>query len=190
LVVVPDPVARHVIVALALALASTACTAHVSVSGRSRIARDLGIVTRDSCEMDELLARVGRCVALPGRVEAAPGLDAVSAGAAFDGDVCRSWNGGPNGDGRWIGLDLGAPQHIDGILLVARHGGSATHVVDVSNDGTTFTTAVVLTGEIAMDQAWALKVDPTTARWVRVTTTGSSAGAPSWREVSVLDCAP
>src|SRR5262245_23468511 len=102
---------KTVPLAIVIALASAACGAVDGPSAESPtpggdLARELGILSRGTCRLDPLVEdAVPGCRALhptpKGGVLVSDGLDAEAARAAFDGDVCRSWNsGGPAP--RWI----------------------------------------------------------------------------------------
>jgi hypothetical protein len=128
------------------------------------------------------------CARLPGRARVAPPLDPLAAAAAFDGDVCRTWNsGGPAPT--WIAVDLGDVHPVGGVLLVPEVKGSpaVTHVVEVSEDGEAFRPVAVLTGEMLSLQPHTVRFDPPLqARHLRVSTTHWDRVV--WREIVPLSC--
>jgi hypothetical protein len=162
----------------------------LAIAGCTDIARDLGVLkVRGSCAAAALIEDLAPgCARLDGRTRVAAPLDPGAAAAAFDGDVCRTWNSGRAAPA-WIGVDLGGGRMIGGVILVPGGEGSAgaAHVVETSEDGETFEPRVVLTGSMAPARGHAVQFDPPIeARHVRVSTTG--AGRVVWREIIPLGC--
>ena len=163
------------------------CGIEVSAS-TGYIARDMGFKHRGSCNADDYVRAVGpTCERVAGAVVVGPEMDAFAAKAAFDNDMCRSWNSGRAAP--WsIGLDFGERRDIDAIFLVPRTSGPATHSVEVSSDGVTFVVALVVTGELLAAQSYAIVLQqPASGRYLRVTTTQAE-GPVAWREIVPLYC--
>src|SRR5262245_54354815 len=99
------------------------CMAQIRVD--AGFAREIGVVQRGSCSTTPLVLEVGAtCARIDGDVIVLPGLDAKSAEAAFDEDICRSWNAGGRAP-KWVGLDFGMARPVSAVLLVAAGGGQA-----------------------------------------------------------------
>jgi hypothetical protein len=154
------------------------------------IARDAGMLpVRGSCAVAPMIHRLAPgCARLTGRVRVAPPLDPAAAAAAFDGDLCRTWNSNSPAP-TWIGVDLDEPRAIDGVLLVPEVKGSpeVTHVLESSEDGEAFRPAVVLTGEMVSAEGYVVEFAPgLQARSLRVSTERSDRVV--WREIVPLSC--
>jgi hypothetical protein len=165
-----------------------------AIAGCAEVARDLGVLrARGSCAAAAIIEDLAPgCARLAGRVRAgtpaSSQLDPAAAGAAFDGDVCRTWNSGRAAPA-WIAIDFGENRSVGGVLLVPGGEGSAgaAHAIETSEDGEAFETRVVLAGEMAPARGHAVMLDPpVAARHVRVSTSGS--GPVIWREIIPLEC--
>lgn len=152
------------------------------------MARELGVVTRGSCAIEPLVIAAGpTCARVSGEVEVESGLDEAAARAAMDGDTCRTWNAGTTGPVS-LGVDFGAPKRVSAVLLMSRDGGAATHTIEASDDGTTYRQLIVVTGELAAGQPYAIYLpEEVTTTHLRVRTTKSSYPV-TWREIVPLTC--
>jgi hypothetical protein len=171
---------------LPLAVAATSCAMHEVSTGF--VARDVGLVTRGSCDAESRIAAVGEsCQRVRGAVVVGPEMDAGAAKAVFDDDLCRSWNSGRPAPFA-VGLDLGGSQRIDAIFLMPRWNGPAMHSIEVSSDGLTFVPVLVVGGELLAAQGYAVLLpEPATGRYLRITTTQSEQPV-AWREIAPLSC--
>jgi hypothetical protein len=170
-----------------VAAVSSGCVVHAGVS-TGFVARDAGLVHRGSCDAKDYVRAVGAsCERVPGAVVVGPEMDGFAAKAAFDDDICRSWNSGRAAP--WsIGLDFGERRELDAILLVPRSSGPATHSIEVSSDGVTFVPALVVTGELLAAQSYAIVLpQPASGRYLRVATSKAE-GPVAWREIVPLTC--
>jgi len=106
----------------------------------------------------------------------------------LDGDTGTRWSSGTAmTSGNTVTLDLGAARTFSKIVMDS--GGSASdyargYRIDVSTDGSTWQTAGSGTGNAALVTA---SVDSRTARYVRITQTGS---ASSWWSIAELNLYP
>lgn len=64
---------------------------------------------------------------------------------AFDGDPNTRW-ASAYADPQWITVDLGAPRYIDSVKLVWEYASAADYTIQLSNDGSSWTTVATKTG--------------------------------------------
>jgi len=109
---------------------------------------------------------------------------------ANDGNTCTLWNAGHH-PVAWWSVDLGAATPIRGMTLVPNMNPSpadVVHVVELSLNGTDWTTQLTLSQSMAAQQVYPFDFGaPVTARYVRVTTTSSPSWV-AWAEVGVYTC--
>lgn len=96
-----------------------------------------------------------------------------TAGLATDGDPATRWSSGYS-DPQWIAVDLGATRTINRVALAWEAAYAQAYQVQVSMDGTTWTTAyATTTGDGGLDDLTGLTA---TGRYVRVLATERATG--------------
>jgi F5/8 type C domain len=112
-----------------------------------------------------------------------------SAGNAFDGSTCTTWNAG-NFAPQSITVDLGTPTDVDAIVLVPEMtpNGQVRQRIEFSDDGKTFVSA----HRIEAPMASAVPVElimpkRERTRFVRVVSDASPSWV-AWREIALVRC--
>ena len=150
--------------------------------------RDLGPVAADACDVAALVSEVGpRCRRVIG--QAATGSEPATSASAFDGNACTTWSGGGAAP-KFVAVDFGKLATVTGVLLIAEVPavGAMKHVVESSDDGTSWKVAYVVEGQMAGSRAYSIPFRAAfTARYLRITTETSS-GPVAWREIVPVDC--
>ncbi len=107
---------------------------------------------------------------------------------ANDGNLCTAWNGGGYAP-RWWMVDLGSVRTFRGVTLVAEMSpnGSVTHEIQVSTNGSTFSTARAISQSMVGGGLYSFDLGSASGRYVRIMT-NSSPSWIAWREVAVFAC--
>ena len=153
------------------------------------VTRDLGPVAEGNCDVSALVAAAGaQCKSVPG--QQATGSEPTTSANAFDSSACSVWNSGGNAP-KFVAVDFGQLRTVTGVLLIPEMSppvGEAKHVIESSDDGSTWKVAYVIEGQMATARAYSVPFQhPVTARYLRVTTE-KSASWVAWREIVPLEC--
>jgi len=143
-----------------------------------------------SCEL-RLPARLpSDCRVIPAVGVSATGTEArSSAGNAFDGSTCTTWNAG-NFAPQSITVDLGTPTDVDAIVLVPEMtpNGQVRQRIEFSDDGRTFVSAHRIEAPMASGAPVELVMPKRErTRFVRVVSDASPSWV-AWREIALVRC--
>jgi F5/8 type C domain len=109
---------------------------------------------------------------------------------ANDGNRCTGWNAGWYAE-RWWQVDLRSAQPVRGITVVPGMSPSpaaVTHLVEASDDGTTWRTVRTISQVMASSETYSFDFGtPVTTRFLRMRTTSSPSWV-SWVDVAVFRC--
>lgn len=121
-----------------------------------------------------LASAVDTDLARHGTLTASSSAAGSSPAAANDGDAATAWTSGTGGAGEWLLADLGQARPVNDVLVQWGNAYSPDYTVDVSTDGTTYTTA----GHSGSpgSRSSRTRFATTTARYVRLNLTGYAAG--------------
>jgi hypothetical protein len=100
-------------------------------------------------------------------------------GQAGDRDGGTAWTSGSGGTGEWLRADLGSARPVNEVLVRWGAGYSPDYTVEVSRDGTAYTT-VGHSGAPGANGSSRTRFPATTARYVRLTLTGYAPGGTSF----------
>ena len=158
--------------------------------GRTLVTRDLGPVADGQCSIAGLVPQVGpRCKPVTGTQST--GSEATQSFKAFDGDACSAWDSG-TATPRFVAVDFGSLRTVTGVLVVAQNAppvATAKHTIESSDDGTKWTIAYIIEGQMGTMRAYSIPFQsPVTARYLRVTSEIGAGTTFSWREITPLDC--
>jgi hypothetical protein len=97
----------------------------------------------EEAQVDEVSWTLGACAstALPRTAALASSTENASLGAALaiDANAATRWSSA-FADPQWLRIDLGAERHINRVVLTWETASSRAYTLDVSNDGSTWTT--------------------------------------------------
>jgi hypothetical protein len=99
-----------------------------------------------------------------------------SAGKAIDGDPSTRWAQGPGiPDPSWLSVDMGSIKTVRAVVTRFEKTSGYAYRIETSTDGATWSTFDDHTGNaIASSPAYSLSATPVSARYVRLTITGSN----------------
>ncbi len=119
---------------------------------------------------------------------ASSSADGAEPSRAVDGDGDTAWTSGSGGAGEWLRVDLGTARPVNEVRVIWGAPPSTDYTVEVSADGTTYT-PVGRNGAPGANASVRSPFETTTARFVRLTTTGYAEGAAqvSVRELEVRE---
>jgi hypothetical protein len=155
---------------------------------RTIVTRDLGAVAADACDEGGWVEGFGaKCKRVAG--QQATGSEPTTSANAFDANACTKYDAGGEAP-RFVAVDFGALKTVTGVVLIAEMSaaGAMKHVIESSDDGTTWKIAYVIEGQMAGSRAYAVPFqNAVTARYLRVTTEKST-GPVAWRDIVPVDC--
>ncbi|MBL8604225.1 MAG: discoidin domain-containing protein [Myxococcales bacterium] len=111
------------------------------------------------------------------------------ASRANDGNRCTAWNAG-NYPQQTLLLDFGSAQTLSGITLMPEMSpgtATVTHLVETSNDRSTWAVARTITQVMTNAQTYPFTFTAVSARYLRVRSTASPSWI-AWREIAVFRC--
>lgn len=110
-----------------------------------------------------------------GATATASGVEAAAfpPSLAIDGDDKTRWSANYVAQ-PWIAVDLGSEQRFGEVVLAWEGASAKDYVVEVSDDGATWTTVATMTGQAAGARVDTVAFEPVDARHVRVTVTAKN----------------
>jgi hypothetical protein len=124
-------------------------------------------------------------IAIPGTAVTASANDGNLPANVVDGSLATRWSA--SGDGQWIRLDLGATKNISAVKIAFYSGDtrSSTFDLQVSSDGTTFTTVKSATSSGTSLALETFEFPDQSARYVRYLGHGNSANL--WNSLTEVE---